>query len=71
MELEDLLLLKCYRVESHGAQIVAIQDQEGLYKAPSAGDLEKALNTRGRIRLRDKLFVRANPRAQWRPMNRH
>lgn len=58
MELEDLVLLKHYRVERHGDVMVAVEDEDGNYKAPSAKDLEDALNIRKRIRKEDRLFVR-------------
>ena len=69
MELEDLVL-KHYRVGMRDSKVVAIEDEEGCYKAPSAEALEKALNTRCRIRMEDNLFVRSSRHGQWRRMAR-
>ena len=71
-ELEDLVL-RHYRVERRGGEMVAIQDPDGLYKAPSAQALERALNTKCRIEPTDNLFVRTRHNKGfgiWRQMSR-
>jgi len=66
MELEDLVL-KHYRVERRERLIVAIEDEEGKYKAPSASALEDALNGVRRIRKAELLFVRFGK--TWHPIS--
>lgn len=70
MTLEDLVLER-YRVERAGEKMVAIKDSAGLYMAHSAEQIERALNTRCRIRKTDHIFVRAWPKSEtWRAMTR-
>lgn len=79
MELEDLVL-KTYRIEKvldgfhpNRFKMVATADPDGLYKAPSAENIERALNTNCSIRKTDNLFVRTrmkNGFGKWQPMSR-
>jgi len=76
MEHNDLLL-KHYRVEEvldgiypTKYRIVAIEDPNGNYKASSAKQIEKALNTYSCIRKTDNLFYRMSPKGKWHPMIR-
>jgi len=72
MELEDLAL-KHYRVERQGGKMIAIEDPGGNYKADSAERIERALNTRGRIRETDNIYFRLTGQGssgKWHPMIR-
>ena len=64
MELEDLVL-KHYRVERIGNRMVAFEDPDGNYKADSAQEVEKALNTRRHCNVE----VRTSNKAKWYPIS--
>lgn len=72
MELEDLVL-RHYRVERRGDDMVAIQDPNGNYKAESADKIERALTAKCSLCETDNIFVRTSGRGRanvWHPMIR-
>ena len=69
MELQSLVL-KHYRVEKQGKELIITEDEQGNYKAPSKDSLHGALTYWRVILPTDNLFMRMNPQGKWYPMTR-